>query len=95
MTETRTWRVGVGADDTTVVWDPPTEGAPAAVFVCAHGGRRPHGGSMILAVTDVLRERGVGTVRFNFLYRARGSGRPDPMPRLLECFEAVVAHVQH
>ena len=39
----------------------------------------------------VLRDQGFDTVRFNFLYRESGSRRPDPMPRLIECFEAVVA----
>lgn len=48
----------------------------------------------LLAMTGALRERGIGIVRFNFFYRARGSGRPDPMPRLLECWRAVVARVR-
>lgn len=48
----------------------------------------------VLAVTAALRARGIGTVRFNFFYRARNSGRPDPMPRLLACFDAVVAQVR-
>lgn len=48
----------------------------------------------ILAVTAALRERGLGTIRFNFPYRARGSGRPDPMRVLVACFEAVVARVR-
>jgi predicted alpha/beta-hydrolase family hydrolase len=33
-------------------------------------------------------------VRFNFLYKEKGSGRPDTMPRLQECTEAVVARVR-
>jgi predicted alpha/beta-hydrolase family hydrolase len=48
----------------------------------------------ILAVTDVLRPHGIASVRFNFFYRARGSARPDPMPRLLACFNAVVERVR-
>ncbi len=48
----------------------------------------------VLAVTEALRARGIGTVRFNFFYRARNSGRPDPMPRLLTCLEAVIARVR-
>jgi predicted alpha/beta-hydrolase family hydrolase len=42
----------------------------------------------------VLRDQGFDIVRFNFLYRESGSRRPDPMPRLIECFEAVVAHAR-
>jgi hypothetical protein len=52
------------------------------------------GDRSILAVTEALRQHGLGTVRFNFLYRARGLARPDPMPRLLACFEAVVDQVR-
>jgi len=41
-----------------------------------------------------LCDRGYDVVRFNFLYRELGSKRPDPMPRLIECFQAVVAHAR-
>jgi hypothetical protein len=87
-----TWRIPVGAEETMAAWDPPV-GGTGAVFVCAHGA----GGNMddrsVLAMSEVLRRRGLGIVRFNFLYRVLGSGRPDPMPRLLACYEAVVARV--
>ena len=42
----------------------------------------------------VLCDQGFDLVRFNFLYRQSGSRRPDPMLRLKECFEAVVAHAR-
>ncbi len=45
-----------------------------------------------LAVT--LRASGLDLLRFNFLYREKGSGRPDPMPRLIRCIEAVVARAR-
>jgi predicted alpha/beta-hydrolase family hydrolase len=48
----------------------------------------------MLSVTKALRAHGIGTVRFNFLYRERRSGRPDPMPKLLDCWRAVVMHVR-
>jgi hypothetical protein len=48
----------------------------------------------VLATAAALRERGIGTVRFNFFYRARKSARPDPMPKLLACFDAVVARTR-
>ena len=34
--------------------------------------------------------RGLGVVRFNFPYRERGRGRPDPMPVLMDTITAVV-----
>jgi predicted alpha/beta-hydrolase family hydrolase len=41
-----------------------------------------------------MRARGVGVVRFNFLYKERKSGRPDPMPKLKDCYTAVVAKLR-
>jgi predicted alpha/beta-hydrolase family hydrolase len=89
-----TWHVAVGDDQTSVAWDPPGPGGTGAVFVCAHGAGGQMNDRAIIAVTQALRERGIGTVRFNFLYRERTSSRPDPMPKLLACWEAVVASVK-
>lgn len=89
-----TWRVAVGTDETTAVLEPPTAADSGAVFVCAHGagGNMSDRGMTQLALE--LRSRGITVVRFNFLYKEKRSGRPDPMPRLQECFEAVVARVR-
>src|SRR5882672_5537224 len=84
------WRVAVGAEETSAVFEPAESGAAAPLFVCAHGA----GGNMddrsMLQLAKVLRARGLSIVRFNFLYREKKSGRPDPMPRLEACFTAVV-----
>ncbi|HEX4348493.1 MAG TPA: alpha/beta family hydrolase [Vicinamibacterales bacterium] len=86
-----TWRIETGgALQTTATWDPPTAFDSGAVFLCAHGAGGHMGDRAMLAVSGALRERGIGVVRFNFFYRARGSGRPDQMPRLVECLSAVV-----
>jgi len=89
------WKVAVGANETTAVYEPGAgNGAELPLFVCAHGA----GGSMsdrgMLATANAFREHGIGMVRFNFLYKERGSGRPDPMPLLMETTAAVVAHVR-
>ena len=89
-----TWQVAVGGERTTVAWDPPAGQDAGTVFVCAHGAGGQMSDRSILAVTRAVRERGIGTVRFNFLYRERQSGRPDLMPKLLSCYEAVVAGVR-
>jgi hypothetical protein len=47
-----------------------------------------------LAAANALRTKGFGTVRFNFVYKTKGSGRPDPMPVLKKCVEAVVARTR-
>jgi uncharacterized protein len=88
-----TWKVSVGGDETTAVYEPAASGG-GTVFVCAHGA----GGSMSDRATtgaaSTMRAHGMDTVRFNFLYKERGSGRPDPMPRLQECITAVVDRVR-
>jgi predicted alpha/beta-hydrolase family hydrolase len=84
------WKVAVGAEETSAIHEPATSGDENAVFVCAHGA----GGSMsdrsMLSAANALRARGIGVVRFNFLYKERGSGRPDPMPKLMATVAAVV-----
>ncbi len=87
------WRIQAGGDSTIAAWDPPA-GPARAVFVCAHGAGGRMDDRSILAVSKALTERGVGVVRFNFFYRAQGSARPDPMPRLLACWRAVLARVR-
>lgn len=88
------WPIAVGEHETTAIWDAPAGKNAPAVFVCAHGAGGQMEDRSMLALRDVLLPLDLGIVRFNFLYRARGSGRPDPMPRLIECFDAVVARVR-
>ena len=88
-----TWTVPVNDASTTAIYE-PADGDSHALLVCAHGA----GGSMndrnTLALTRALRAHGVDVVRFNFLYTEKGSGRPDAMPKLQECFSAVVDRVR-
>ena len=87
------WRVDVAEEETTAILELAHESA-GIVFVAAHGA----GGSMndrgMIKLAEALRLRGLDIVRFNFLYKAKGSGRPDPMPRLEKCFSAVVDRVR-
>ena len=88
------WRVTVGGEETSAVFEPATTSDDGIVFVCAHGA----GGNMsdrgMLQAANALRSRGMGVVRFNFLYKEKGSGRPDPMPSLKNCVTAVVKRVR-
>lgn len=86
-----TWRVQVGGDAIMAQHD--AAGSPT-VFVCAHGAGGHMNDRGVLAVSAVLRARGVDVVRFNFPYKERRSGRPDPMPLLKKTIEAVVARVR-
>jgi predicted alpha/beta-hydrolase family hydrolase len=85
------WSVPVGDSSTTAELD---AASGSLVFVCAHGA----GGNMndrgMLGVTRELVRRGLSVVRFNFLYKEKKTGRPDPMPLLKTCYTAVVDHVR-
>ena len=91
MSKSAEWRVAVGAGEESVsaVYEPAST-QQRGVFVCAHGA----GGNMkdkaTLAAANAMRAIGLGVVRFNFLYKEKGSGGPDRMPKLIECFTAVV-----
>ena len=89
MQPSRRWTVPVGDVTTTAEYQPAESGVDVALFVCGHGA----GGGMhdrgTAAVAAAMRRAGLGVVRFNFLYKEQDSARPDPMPRLTECFSAV------
>lgn len=84
------WRVAVGGEETRAVYEPATSAVENAVFVCAHGAGGNMSDRSMLAAANALRARGFGVVRFNFLYKEKGSGRPDPMPRLMDTVAAAV-----
>ena len=87
------WKIGVGSDTVSAEYEPATT-QQRAVFVCAHGAGGNIKDRSTLASSKALRSAGFGVVRFNFLYKEKGSGRPDPMPRLKECITAVVEHTR-
>lgn len=83
--------IPVGAESVSAVFEEPTAKAHRRiVYACAHGA----GGNMtdrgMLATANALRGEGIGVLRFNFPYKERKSGRPDPMPKLKETVVAVV-----
>lgn len=90
--ETRAWRIAVGGAEVSAVWEPAAESR--SVFVFAHGAGGHMGDRGMLELAAALRGAGLSVVRFNFPYREKGSGRPDPMPRLMETVEAVVERVR-
>jgi len=91
---TTEWKVPVGDDITSAVFEPSTTVEDAPVFIFAHGAGGHMSDRGMLALSAVLRARGLHVVRFNFLYREKGSGRPDPMPRLAATTAAVVAQAR-
>jgi predicted alpha/beta-hydrolase family hydrolase len=86
-----TWRVSVNGDEITAAHD---SAGSSTVFVCAHGAGGQMSDRGMLAVSEVMRTRGTDVVRFNFPYKEKRSGRPDPMPLLKKTIEAVVARTR-
>jgi predicted alpha/beta-hydrolase family hydrolase len=64
-----------GDVSTSGLWLEP-EGAKAA-YVFAHGAGAGMAHKSMTAIAEGLAARGVGTLRYNFLYMERGSKRPD------------------
>ena len=90
MSEQARWTVPVGDATTSAVYEPASSGEDIAVFVGAHGAGGNMSDRSVIATANALRARGIGVVRFNFLYKERKSGRPDPMPKLMNTVAAVV-----
>lgn len=88
------WRVTVDGAATRALFEPSTTPHSLATFVCAHGAGGHMADRGMNALAELFRSIGIDVVRFNFLYRERGSGRPDPMPQLMACVEAVVARAR-
>ena len=65
-----------------------------ALFVAGHGAGSDMNHRSMPKLSEVLRGRGFDVVRFNFLYREKGSRAPDRMPKLQACFSAVAEHAR-
>ena len=85
--------ITAGADRITVRYEPATTASGAPLFVLAHGAGGHMSDRGMNALATLLRDCGLDVARFDFPYRARGSRRPDPMPRLAECIAAVATKV--
>ena len=64
------------------------------MFVCAHGAGGHKDDRGMTRAAQALEAAGFSVVRFNFPYREKGSGRPDPMPVLKASIAEVVARVR-
>jgi len=91
---TSQWHVAVGDAQTTAVFERALQSDADTVFICAHGAGGQMNDRSMLALAEQLRGRGMHIVRFNFLYREKGSSRPDPMPLLEQCIRAVSARAR-
>jgi predicted alpha/beta-hydrolase family hydrolase len=96
------WKVAVGDDTVSAVYEPHSHPEPgeesrsgdSTIYVMAHGAGGNMSDRAMLAAANALRARGIGVVRFNFVYKEKGSGRPDPMPKCKSVVAAVVDRVR-
>jgi|SRR5689334_8669762 len=94
MIESVQWRIALGDEQISAVFEPALGSEAQAVFLCAHGAGGHMNDRGMLAIAEQLRRRSMHVVRFNFLYRERKSNRPDAMPLLKQCIDAVATHVR-
>ncbi len=94
MSAPTSWRVSVGEEETSAVFEPALAPAGGGLFVFAHGAGGHMADRGMLAVSERLRGLGLHVVRFNFPYREKRSSHPDTMPRLKECIAAVASHAR-
>src|SRR5688572_32392445 len=90
---TQSWRIPVNGEEVSAVFD-ESDAADSPVFICGHGAGGNLADRGVATTAQVMRAHGLHTVRFNFAYRERKSSRPDPMPKLTACIEAVVEHTR-
>lgn len=93
MSNATRWTIPVGPDNTSAILDTAT-GPRRGVFVMAHGAGGNMNDKAMAGAAKALCGVGLDVVRFNFLYTEKGSGGPDRMPRLIECFTTVADRVR-
>ena len=94
MAHTREWKIPVGPDATTAIFVPADGVARVGVLICAHGAGGHLGDRAMLKAAQAMQDAGLSVVRFNFLYKERKSGRPDPMPKLMATVASVADHAR-
>ena len=82
-----------GDTATAGLWLTPPNAKAAYVF--AHGAGAGMGHKSMAAITNGLAERGVATLRYNFLYMERGSKRPDAPALAHAAVRAAVDQANH
>jgi predicted alpha/beta-hydrolase family hydrolase len=88
------WSVKVGAEETSALWERVEGTASDCVLILGHGASTHRDHRTMQNLSATLLSPGMSIVRFNFLYTEKKKGPPDRMPRLMECFAAVVERVR-
>jgi predicted alpha/beta-hydrolase family hydrolase len=88
------WSVKVGEEETSALVLRARQPLAASVLVLGHGASTNMEHATMKNLAASFLERGLSVVRFNFLYTEKQKGPPDRMPRLMECYAAVVEKVR-
>ena len=72
---------------------PERDYALGATFVMAPGASLDHDSRFLVTFGELLSERGLDVITFNFPFLQRGSKRPDGMPKLEKTYIAVMKRV--
>jgi len=78
-----------GDPSVSALWLAPTDAKAAYIFAHGAGAGMTH--KSMAAIAEELAERGVATLRYNFLYMERGSKRPDAPALAHRVIRAAVA----
>lgn len=81
-------KIKVEDGEVSALWLAPPK--PRAALVLAHGAGTNMTHKSLAAIADGLAERGIATLRYNFLYSERGSNRTDSPPRAHAAVRAAV-----
>lgn len=92
---TERWRVKVGEDETAALWQRAQQPLADSVLVLGHGASTNMEHRTLENLASTFLNHRLSVVRFNFLYTEKKKSPPDRMPRLMECFAAVVEKVRH
>ena len=88
------WRVKVGEEETSALLQRARHPLADSVLALGHGASTSMEHRTLENLAAGFLERGFSVARFNFLYTEKQKGPPDRMPRLMECFTAVVEKVR-
>jgi len=88
------WRVKVGEEETSALLQRAEEPQTDSVLVLGHGASTNMEHRTMENLAAAFLAQGLSVVRFNFLYTEKKKGPPDRMPRLMECYTAVVERVR-
>src|SRR5690349_426454 len=90
MESTERWTVPVGDETTSAILDRPEKPHGVRVIALGHGASTNMEHRTMQNLASALLDAGLHVVRFNFLYTEQKRNPPDRMPRLMQCFQAIV-----